>query len=288
MVVIRSLDGTSLSELHAAREAAFAGYVVSWTPGAYERLLQRRGFVSRLSFGAFEDERLVSFTLNGVGTFNGISTVYDCGTGTHPDYQGKGLAGEIFRYSLPILTRQGIGQYLLEALTNNKPAVNLYQRLGFNVVRTFNCFLEDVGQLQLERKRADENLVLQPLVLRSDVIATLSKMWDFQPSWQNSFDAILRKPEDFICLSAYREGMLCGYGIIEPASGDIPQIAVRPDVRRQGIGSQLLATLMEQNRHTSAKVINADDRCTSITSFLLRSGYAISVQQYEMIRGLSE
>jgi ribosomal protein S18 acetylase RimI-like enzyme len=188
---------------------------------------------------------------------------------------------------LPFLEDAGIKQYLLEVLTDNKPAINLYEGVGFKIVRTFNCFMQDVALLQLQQSRVDNDSVLKQMALTTDVLTGFSDMWDFQPSWQNSIDAILRSPADFVCIAAYKEEALCGYGIIEAASGDIPQIAVRKDRRRQGIGSQLLTALMKHNQHTTTKIINAEAQCTSLTSFLLQNGYVISAQQYEMIKPLS-
>ncbi len=65
---VRSLAATSLVEFDGAYAEAFADYPV---PMAFPRerlgrLLKRRGFDSRLSFGSFDpDGRLVGFLLNG-------------------------------------------------------------------------------------------------------------------------------------------------------------------------------------------------------------------------------
>ena len=66
-------------------------------------MLKRRGYNPQLSFAAFDNDEIVAFTLNGTGTFNGVLTAYDTGTGTIKQYRGQSIAGKIFTHSLPFL-----------------------------------------------------------------------------------------------------------------------------------------------------------------------------------------
>ena len=91
---------------------------------------------------------------------------------------------------------------------------------------------------------------------------------DFNPSWQNSFESVERTPEDFIVFGAYLNASLTGYCIFEPNSGDITQLAVDKQHRREGVGSLLLKEALKYNRYSSVKVINTDISCDSITRFL--------------------
>ncbi len=94
-------------------------------------MLSRRGFVPSLSFGIFEGDKLISFTLNGIGQFNGEKTAYDTGTGTIKEYRGRGLASKIFTDSLPFLKQAGVSQYLLEVLQHNTNAVGVISKTRF-------------------------------------------------------------------------------------------------------------------------------------------------------------
>ncbi len=158
---ICSLAHTGFDELAAAFGAAFAGYEVRITADELRRMLRRRGFDPALSFAAFDSGgRIAGFTLNGVGTFGGgnahtgVRTAYDTGTGTLPEWRGRGLAGRVFEASLPHLRAAGVERYLLEVLQHNTAAVGLYRRLGFEVSREFNYFraaAKDVcGRVQAE------------------------------------------------------------------------------------------------------------------------------------------
>jgi ribosomal protein S18 acetylase RimI-like enzyme len=79
---------------------------VQITPDELRTMLRRRGFDPALSFAAF-DGCIMGFTLNGTGTFGGVPTAYDTGTGTLPEYRGRGLATQIFETSLPHLRAAG-------------------------------------------------------------------------------------------------------------------------------------------------------------------------------------
>lgn len=116
------MEHTGFDTLFNAFERAFSDYEVSFGKEEVRAIPARRGYAPRLSFAAFDNGDIVAFTLNGVGTFNGIPTAYDTGTGTVKEYRGQGLAGKIFSHSLPYLEESGIRQYLLEVLRDNGKA----------------------------------------------------------------------------------------------------------------------------------------------------------------------
>lgn len=102
---IKSLDKTDFETLFKAFSNAFADYDFQISAEELRAMLKRRGFNPDLSFAAFEGENIVSFTLNGIGNYNGIKMAYDTGTGTLKEYRGQGLAAIIFEYSIPYLIR---------------------------------------------------------------------------------------------------------------------------------------------------------------------------------------
>jgi len=244
MEQIKSLSDTSLDALFAAREEAFRDYELTLDKKAFAKMLHRRGYVPELSFGAFDQHRLVSFTLNGVGFFDGRRTVYDTGTGTLPEYRGRGLASAIFTASLPALKQAGIEQYLLEVLQHNTKAISVYTKLGFKITKEFNYFIEeDANAMQANAKLLPSAINLREVNLINHEM--MMAMWDFIPSWQNNFEAISKTLTDFKVIGAFDNQILVGYGIIEPDSGDIPQLAVDQLYRRKGIGSAILKRVAE-------------------------------------------
>jgi ribosomal protein S18 acetylase RimI-like enzyme len=139
---IKSLAQTDFGTIYQAFNQAFADYEMQLSSIQLQTMLKRRGFNPDLSFAAFEGNDIVSFTFNGIGNFNGLPTAYDTGTGTLKLHRGKGLATQIFEYSIPYLREAGIRQYLLEVLQHNTKAVSVYRNLGFETTREFNYFVQ--------------------------------------------------------------------------------------------------------------------------------------------------
>jgi len=282
---IKSLGNTSFDELFEADEQAFADYEVQLDKEELRNMLERRGFDSGLSFAAFDNGRIVSFTCNGIGYFNGVPTAYDTGTGTIKEYRRKGLATQIFEYSIPYLKEEGIQQYLLEVLQHNTGAVSVYSKLGFEETNEFNYFKKEKEGIKNDIKTTDIACEIKFIEL-DEFKEVIPDFWDFVPSWQNSFESIKRAQEDFIYLGVFSEGKLIGYGVFEPASGDVTQIAVDKQFRRKGIGSLLFRRMLESNEHGSVKIINTDISCNSIVGFLQSKNIEISGKQFEMIKRL--
>jgi ribosomal protein S18 acetylase RimI-like enzyme len=91
------------------------------------------------SVGAFEDERMIGFYMNGRGVWDGEQTAYDAGTGVVPDRRRRGIAAELFDFMVPQLKKRGITQYLLEVLTSNERAVALYRKIGLKRLDASLC-----------------------------------------------------------------------------------------------------------------------------------------------------
>lgn len=284
METITSLEKIRFDQLYESFSEAFSTYEVQVNKEELNIMLIRRGYVPDLSFGAFDNNKLIAFTLNGIGNFNGVKTAYDTGTGTLKEYQGKGIASKIFNYSLPHLKNAGISHYLLEVLQHNGKAVSVYNKLGFITTRELNYFKQDNDKVELNSTVLPSLYTMQDITLDSK--EQLISFWNFVPSWQNSFEAIERRPGDFIIKGVYKELKLIGYCVFEPTSGDITQIAVDKQYRRQRIASALLKEVLKFNKCNSVKAINTEITCNEITTFLLSNCIYLRGKQFEMIKKL--
>lgn len=279
---IKSLSSASFNSIYEAFAKAFEAYEVRIDKKELGSMMKRRGFNADLSFAAFYKDEITAFTLNGTGEFNGISTAYDTGTGTVEDYRGRGLATQIFQYSIPYLKKAGIRQYLLEVIQHNTKAVSVYKKIGFETTREFNYFRQRNDQINHNTKPAGIPYTLERININN--FSHIPSFWDFEPSWQNSFESIDRSKESFVSIGAFTGDKLIGYCVFEPVSGDITQIAVGKTYRRKGIGSALFGEILKLNRNDSIKIINTDISCTSITNFLESKNIQISGKQFEMIK----
>jgi len=251
MIEIKSLSDTSFEEIFAAFHLAFSDYEIQINDQQLSAMLKRRGFNPDLSFAAFVEGRIVAFTLNGIGTYNGKLTAYDTGTGTLKQYRGQGLASKIFEYSIPFLKKENIEQYVLEVLQHNSKAVSVYQKLGFEVVREFNYFTAEPDKINLNSNKSDEFLISK---IDVNIVESLTEFCDFNPSWQNSVESVKRDMTRFEILAVSVANKIVGYCIFEPKSGDITQLAVDKNYRRKGVGSVLLAEVSKLNQSNILKV----------------------------------
>lgn len=282
MDTIKSLKEVEFNEIFEAFSEAFKDYEIQINKQEFKTMINRRGFDPQLSFGIFNENRLVSLTCNGVGTFNGIKTAYDTGTGTIKEFRGKDYATEVFNYSIPYLKEAGITQYLLEVLQHNEKAVSIYKKIGFEVTREFNYYVTKQDKLNFCSKIKDTGFCINEINVAD--IEHWNDFMDFVPSWQNSFEAINRKLDDFVGLGAYKDNKLAGYCILEPNSGDITQIAVKQQYRRMGIATTLLKEILKHNKHENVKIVNTDTNCNSITQFIESISIPLSGKQFEMIK----
>ncbi len=284
METIRSLEKIDFNLLFEAFNEAFRDYEMQLNKEEMHTMLNRRGFNPKLSFGAFDGNKIIAFTFNGIGMFNNIKTAYDTGTGTLKEYRGQGLASKIFTHSIPFLKQANISQYLLEVLQHNTKAVSVYRKLGFTISREFNYFVQGNEAIKLMAKDIPLNYHLQQIDL--SYRDAMIECWDFSPSWQNAFEAIDRKREVFNMVGAFNAQELIGYCIFEPHSGDVTQLAVNKAHRRKGIATGLIKEVLLSNQHNSVKAINTLIECESITGFLLSNSIELKGTQFEMIKQL--
>lgn len=276
---IQPLSFIGTDELFDAFSNAFSGYERTWNRGEFDRLLKRRGYVPDLSFGAFDGDKLVGFIINGIGTYGGLRTAYDAGTGTIKECRGQGLTTRMLQESMPLLRQEGIKQYVLEVLQHNDAAVGIYKKAGFTVARELDYFVANMSEVA--NRALPQQFSIEEIDLRQ--LESASDFHDFQPSWQNTYDAVMREPSYFKFIGAYSGRELVGFGLIEPDTGDIPQIAVRKEHRRQGVGSAILQRLLQHNKHSTVKVINTDSTYEPISAFLKHNGIHPRGKQFEMV-----
>jgi GNAT superfamily N-acetyltransferase len=281
---IKPLTNIPFDELFACNVRAFKDYPFQWSKEAMYKTIIRRGFDASLSFGAYHEAELVSFTWNGIGIFNGLKTAYDTGTGTVEEHRGKGLASQIFQQSIPYLKAAGIQQYILEVLEENKKAISVYSKQGFAVSRTFDCFRANSNEWNWHYEKLPEAIELKQIGFSYQT--EMEAMVDFNISWQNNFQSLLKSPDDFIVLGAFKANKLIGYGIIEPNSGDIPLLAVSSTERRKGIGSFIASELKKLNRADIVKMVNIPSDQEGIKEFIAQLGIPKIVSQYEMLMGI--
>lgn len=282
MVDFKTLEGTRMEILHTAFIEAFSDYQVKMNLPfeKFKIMLERRGYSPKFSMGAFKDGELIGFILNGIRSWQGKTTVYDCGTGVIPEYRKQGITSKMFSEVLSLLQGSNIEHYLLEVIQSNDAAVNLYKKQGFFITRDFSCFRIDKN---LIRETPFSSIKYEPYNIELIDWELFKSFWDFEPSWQNSVDSVMAVSDMFEVIIAESDGRTVGYGIIDRVTGDIPQLAVHKDYRGKGIGHNILKRLIQFTESRNISFINIDNKCTSSIEFLENQGFDNFVNQYEMM-----
>lgn len=258
----RPLTPEDFPRLYEAFREAFSDYVVPFAPTAEQlfEMLTRRGWKPELSVGAFDGERMVGFTANGI---DGV-TAYDSGTGVVPSHRRQGLSRAMFEWLGPRLRDAGARSYLLEVIETNTAAEALYRGLGFVETRRFDCYVYDA----------------RPVAPQFGFTSPNRAWWDVQPPWQNSGDSLARARDPHVVIGDER-----GYAVVFPSNGDLAQLAVAPEHRRRGLGRQLL----DAAGAIAAKplrILNVDDRDAGIAAFFRSIGARRIIRQIEMVQTL--
>lgn len=276
----KSLETVNLKILHKAFLKGFLDYQVKLELPIlkFKKMIQRNAYNEKASIGAFENDELIGFILNGIRNWNGRLTAYDSGTAVIQEYRKQGITSNMFLNTKQILKEMEVEQYLLEVIQTNSSAVELYKKQGFKILRELECFY-----LEKDEFRYRTNYKVQQVDRFSEEEWTrFQGFWDFTPSWQNAIGSINALEDTFIYSIVSIEDIIIGYGIIERESGDIPQIAVDKKYRCKGIGRSIMSDLIQNTEANRISVLNVDSNCNSLKNFLTESGFEIKVSQYEM------
>lgn len=276
---IKSLEHTDFDALFRGFERAFVDYEIRFEKEELRSMLRRRGYHPQLSFAAFDNGEIVAFTLNGTGTFNGIPTAYDTGTGTVKEYRGQSLAGSIFAHSLPSLKEAGIMQYQLEVLQNNQKAISVYRRMNFEVTRELYCFRQSISLI--DTRAGNTGCVIKKVSISA--IRQAQSCCDFTPSWQNCMESVERGTDDLTCFGAFLGGAMVAHCVCDVRTGDLAQIAVQREYRRKGIASRLLQEALEHMKTDFVKILNISSCDRTMPAFLKSKNIPLASKQFEMI-----
>ncbi len=269
----RSLAANDFDAVHRAFLEAFGDYAVPFqlTPAQLGELLRRRGYEPEASIGVFDGERIVAFTLNGLGEWRGTRTGYDTGTGVVPSHRGRGLTRRMMDASIDRLRARGASQYLLEVLQSNERAFRVYRDAGFEVTRELQCWAHEPG---------DSAPAPRVAVIEDADWPRVADLFDVAPSWQNSIDSVRRAAAPCTRLACIDGGALAGFAAVFE-SGDVPFLAVARAARRQGRGRELLGAAA-RTAGRALRILNVEGDYGS--EFLEACGATRTLRQFEMLR----
>lgn len=279
---ITNLTNTNFQSIVDCFNAAFANYFV--TIHATNDYLKRRWKGARidpaLSFGVFDEGKLVAFMFIGVDTHYGKLTAHNDGTGVIPAYRGRRLVDKMYEQAIPKFIAKGITQCSLEVIQENARAIKVYERLGFKKIRGVNCY----GGVIINKNTAiPTNLSIQKTAQpKWDLY---EQCFDFVPCWNNSLAWVKAIQDTFDIVELYDNGVFAGFAAVDD-SGSLPIFGIHPTFRRRKYGQNLIAYLAQTT--PSLRTNNVADTAIGTLQFLEKIGMKNSINQHEMLLSLVE
>jgi len=285
----KNLVNVSFEELYKTFVDAFSDYAVDvsyMTPHVMQNRAIKNGYDPESSVGVFENNKLVGFTLVGLDQHYEKPSAFDIMTGLVKDFRGKGIASQMFDFIKPSLKEKKIKQFYLEVLQENNAAIRAYQKTGFKINRSLDCFTLDIQKFKTTQHL---RIPLSFIQLDKSMIDDFETFADWTPSWENSFNAIKRIPDEIKIIETEYSINKVGLIVYYPTLNWIMAFLVDPKYRKMGVGSALLERMLEQINGTveQVKFLNVPSEDEDLIDFLKASGFELLTGQYEMMYHLS-
>ncbi|MGI6358241.1 MAG: GNAT family N-acetyltransferase [Bacillota bacterium] len=234
------------------------------------------------SFVAFAGGRAVGLALLGLRAEGRKTAGYVAGTAVVPDYRRQGLGRMLMQALLDQAKDLSVGRITLTAVSENASAIQLYQQLGFKIVRHLTCWEKTLSRGR--RPKPPAELSLQP-VLPREVRSLCSACYRQAPEWQNRPDG--EKLQLAQAVLALWKDIPVGYALY---AGRDPlhlyQLGVLPEWRRQGIGRELFRYLSAGKPAAQLIYLNHPQEEPEAAAWLQTMGCSIFLKQVEMLLSL--
>ena len=275
-MTFKTLENISTDELLEVFNDSFSDYLVPFklTKEQLESKLNSENIKPDLSTGAFENNRCIGFILHGYDIIKGTATAYNGGTGVIPGNRGNNLTAKMYEYIIPILQQQGIKKIQFEVITGNKPAIKVYEKIGFKIIRGLHCYKGFVSS-----KEVPTNFTIQDV--KEYKWEKFQLFWNWAPSWQNSITAVEKIKQSNIAKGIYNNDAIIGYIIYNPITKRVQQFAVDKNYRNKGAGRLLFESIAKINNN-EITLINVDGNPEETKAFLNKLGLKVFIEQYEM------
>lgn len=275
---IRTLQNASLSILTDAFNKAFSDYLIPFqlTEDEMGKKIQGDQIDLSLSPGCFVDEELCGFIFHGIVLRDGKRNAWNGGTGVIPRCRGQGIASQLYDFIIPLLKDRAVVESTLEVIDENKSAIHVYQRCGFETVRELLCY-KGVAT------RSDRPQDVELRTIGEVDWDRLHGFWSWKPTFQNAEHKISQLRDEIEIIGAYKNELLVGYIAFanDLKSGNVYQFAVDEKARGSGVGLALFSRAME-GKTVPLSVVNVDASHLPTIGFLETIGLQRTVRQMEM------
>jgi len=278
-MIFETTENITRAALREMANDAFSDYVLPAPQAAFDDMLLQRGFNPALSWVAREADTLAAYWFVGTEPDAQPKLSYGLSVGTRPRFRRQGLSMALWKHANAALKAAGYSEHVLEVIETNDRAVALYERLGFSKARRLSCFK---GPAPIETKspyRIEQT--------RIEVALAIGKNFrEWPPTWQNADPAVHNLANTMAASVVYDGDRPIAYGIFHTPYGQVVQIAVHPDYRRQGVASAVIASWAKTFGNEVMGTLNIPDTDNASLALFRALGWENHVNQFELVAAL--
>lgn len=265
------------ARLCAAMNEAFSDYAapMQLSQEAFSLMMRQRGLTPSASRIAMIDGQIAAIWLVSIRS----AKAYLISSGTRPAFRGQGLAKQLAASCLEGLRAAGITSFQTEVMDGNASATPLYFKLGMAPTRGLDCY--NIPAVQSAPQHPVE------ITDWGTLAPEVSSLRTWHPSWQNSDASLAAVNDTLLCARVVDAHGLAGYAAVIKPFNTLAQIAVRPDRRRQGIASALIAHLQAAAPDLRLRITNAEAGDAPFAEFMRALNATPTVSQRELHMSLN-
>lgn len=276
MQMFEIFDATqcSFDDLRKAMQDAFSDYSIPlrFSVEAFDFMMRQRGLDRSRSRIAVVDGSVVSIWLVSVRG----PQAYLISSGTRPSFRSRGISRALAEHCISGLRKDAIVSFQTEVLRDNKTAAGLYHSLGMTQQRQLDCYVIPAQEAPASTSREFGKANWK------DIAPSVSSLRQWVPSWQNADASLDAIADQLLCLIYDDDVGLGAYAAIGTHTGAVHQLAVRQDLRRCGMGTDLLRAIQHHLPNIPLRLTNVQHKDTAFRSLLARVGGEETVGQYEL------
>jgi ribosomal protein S18 acetylase RimI-like enzyme len=270
-----------VSKMRRTFNNAFADYIVpiNLSHGQFiQKIVEKTNISFKYSVGTYYNKKLVGFIYNSLNYYEGKKTAYNGGTGVISEFRGNRLTERMYDSVIPSLMKNGVEQCVLEVISNNKPAIKVYENLGFKRTKFYHCMklTEQSPYLKkINNKEIDLRIPVMPKWKKYD------RFCDYTTCFLDSIPLLKKNKKNETLLEAYYNHQLVGFLVFNRKMGRVEHIGVDQNSRGKGIGTMLIKRMIKICGKKPVYILNLNERNYDLLNFFLGLGFRNEIDQFE-------
>lgn len=204
MIEFKRLSEVSLGEATAIWNKGFEDYEVkiNHTIDSFTYRLGAEELSSEYSLVAYVEGEPAGIVLNGIRDIRGTKVSWNGGTAVAKEFRGTGVGRKMIEKSIELYKHIEVEVAMLEALSGNKKAIALYEKMGYEIVDRLH-FLKFEGPFKQYTNKKQYQF-RKALAQEAAFLPMVNKIIPWQTQWQS-----LRKDGELLVIS--ESGVDVGY-----------------------------------------------------------------------------